>query len=285
MASPPDQFTWPRSLIAPVFRAGRSTQRDRGFEQVYQNDHLTLHLFAHKAAMRIGAQTFDIEPGDVTLTPPHAEERFDFINDGFHWHLRLVPDPGWAAGTLPLRLHYRLQRHALEARQRIEAVARDVRLAGDDRDHPAAWSAAAGSHALLCWLAALQIPRLARSQADRCVDKAATMLGTLECADMSIAEISRRVGMSQNRLAKAFQARHAITMAQFRTRFLIDTAKWLMESTDLPLAAIRRRIQIANAQRFNKLFRKSTGLSPREWLAAHAPVLSSMPVPQVPIVR
>lgn len=283
MESAVPQVVWPVRGLPQVFRAGCSTQDDRGFARTYRNSQLTVHLFAYAATVRIGDQAFRVEPGDLTLTPPDAVESFDLTRNGFHWYLRLVPVAGAPGARLSLPLHHRLGRDAVEARHRFETITRDFHAAGGGAEHPAAWAAAAGSQALLCWLAARASPGARPSPVEAGVAKAMALLDTPECASLSIAEVSRRAGLSQNRLARAFLARHGMTMGEYRTRRLVEVAKWLMESSDLSLADIRRRITIADPQRFNKLFRRVTGRSPRDWLEAHAPVTASAPLPPVAV--
>lgn len=262
------RLAWPAAGLARVYLAGRFTQADRGFKRVHCNPHLTIHLFAYAATIRLGERSIQVLPGDLTLSPPETPERFDFTSTGLHWCIRLIPGRGQAGGSLDLGLHHRLGHRAVEVRHRFETIAQDFK-------------AAAGAQALLCWLAAQERAVPAPTPADTCVDKATALLRDQACAAMPIAEVAQRAGMSQNRLAQAFLRRHGLTMTQYRTRRLIEVAKWLMESTDLPLAEIRRRIEIQDPHRFNKLFRRVSGLSPRAWQAAHAPVLASSPRPPV----
>ena len=286
MASDLQRVHWNAGVPATVFRVGRFTQDDRGFALVHRTPHLILHLFAFAARVRIGERTFDVRPGDVTLGLPETDERFDLTGTGLHWCIRLVPNPPRSPGpVLDLALHHRLDHRALEARSRIEVIARDFRTAAGDPAHPAALAAAAGAQALLCWIAALERAGAKPSSADVCVERATALLRAQECAGLPIADVARRAGMSQNRLEKAFLARHGVTMVQYRAKLMIENAKWLMESSDLPLAEIRKRIEIHDAHAFNKLFRRMTGLSPRAWMAEHAPVMRSSPRPPVPAGR
>lgn len=279
-----DSVSWPASRLCRLYRVGRATQADRAFERVHTTPDLIVHLYAVAARVRMGGQEYAVQPGDLTVTPPDTDERFAFTRNGLHWFVRLIPEPATGAG-LRLARHYHLAQRSIEARRRIESIARDFRLAAGDPEHPAAWAAAAGAHALLCWLAAIDGAAAAPSSADICVAKAAAILRSQESAALPIAEVAHRAGMSQNRLAQAFLARHGMSMTAYRAVQMIESAKWLMESTDLPMSAIRKRIEIADAQRFNKLFRRVTGLSPRDWLAEHDPVRVSSPRPPVPARR
>ena len=281
MESAAPRLLWPTTSLPSVFRAGCSTQEDRGFKQVYRNSQLTIHLYAYAAKIRIGEHTIDIQPGDLTLTPLGVAETFDFSKNGFHWFLRLTPGSALGDKPLSLDLHHRLGAHAAEARRRFETIATDLRAAGGQSEHPAAWAASASAQALLYWLAALAMPAPTLSAMEVAINKAITLLSTPECASLSIAEVARRVGMSQNRLAQAFLEQRGMTMSEYRSQRLIEVAKWLMESSTLSLPEIRRRLSLTDPQRFNKLFRRMTGMSPSAWLESRAPVTVSVPLPRV----
>jgi AraC-like DNA-binding protein len=267
--------------------SGRFTQDDRDFSRLHRNPHLHLHLFTYTAQVRSAGDSFAIAAGDVLLTPPDTELRFDIPTPGVHWCIRVEPGGGRGAaggeGIITLRKHYRLGPQLVEVRQRIAQVCSDHLCGRGDQQHPASRAAAAGFQSLLCWLAAVDLARPERSRVEICLKKAETILASLECAGLPISTVAERVGMSQNRLAKAFHQRHAMTMAQYRCQQLMRHATWMMESTDLTLAQIRTRLEIHDAHHFNKLFRRMTGLSPRAWLQARQPVLTSSPRPKIPV--
>lgn len=272
---------WPRSGSV-VYEAGRFThQAERGFARDYANGELTLHLYSVPARVRIGGTEIAVQPGDLTLTPPDTPLRFDFPHPGVHWCFRLRPVPGRTPGVI-LPIHHHLGAHAGEARARLERVIDDHALAAGRREHPAAWAASLGAHAMLCWLAARTAAEPQPGRAELAVRKAEALLTSSTSAGLPIAEVARRAGMSRNRLAAAFAARHGTTMAQYRMRFLIRHAQWLMESTDQDLAEIRAQIECADPHRFNKLFRRCTGQSPSAWRAGRVPLITSAPRPPWP---
>lgn len=278
-------IAWPTRAQPRVTHAGRFTQASRGFAE----DHVLagstcIHLFSYEASMIVAGYRLQVAPGDLVITPAGAEQRFDIRRPGVHWCVRFEPPPP-GPRMMAIPIHHRLGGDAVAARRRMELVSDDLRRSAGDADGPAAQAAGAGTHALLCWLASRAMPAPERSRADLAVAKALAILRNLENAAVPIAEIARRVGMSQNRLAQAFLARHGVGMAHYRARHLIAEAQWMMESTDLSLAAIRRRIEIPDAQRFNKLFRRMTGLSPRRWLEARPQLMTSSPRPPIPARR
>ena len=183
---------------------------------------------------------------------------------------------------LTLRKHYRLGNALAEARQRIAQICADHRRGGGDQEHPASRAAAAGAQSLLCWLAAWDRIQPDESRVAVCLRKAEVLLTSMECAALPISEVAQRVGMSQNRLARAFRERHAMTMAHYRTQRMMGNATWMMEATTLTLAEIRARLEIHDAHHFNKVFRRMTGMSPRAWIESRQPVMTSSPRPKAP---
>lgn len=273
---------WPLPELPRVYIAGRFTQTDRGFERESTTPHLIIHLFAVRASIRIGGETFAVEPGDLTITPADMPERFAMTGNGLHWAVRIVPVPALRQDGLVLPLHRHLGARAAEARRRIELIADDLRSSGGDPGHPGAHAAAAGAQALLCWIAALDRDTGPATSAEVCVDKATALLRSEAAASLPIPEVARRAGMSHNRLAAAFLRRHGISMVQYRNRTIIEQAKWYLETTELSLAGIRKRFDIVDAQAFNRRFKRVTGMSPRDWRARHAPAMVSSPRPAVP---
>ncbi len=272
-------LSWPALARPLVDSAGCFTQADRGFANDYRNDHLSIHVFAYRARMRIGGQVYDIQPDDLTLTPPGSEQSFDIPRPGVHWTIRAAPDPRRCPGELlHLPLHHRLGRaQAVEARSRMAHVVDDFARWDGRVAHPSARAASAGTQALLCWLAGLQaaLPE-GQGRVDVAVHKAAELLRNPDSARLSIAVVARRCGLSPNRLAAAFRLRHGETMARYRARHLIAFAQQWMVSTGLNLGVIARQIGIRDPHHFNKLFRRVTGLSPSAWRSARRPVATSV---------
>lgn len=285
MEATDDAIAWPALARPLVDSAGCFAQADRGFASDYRNQHLSVHLFGYAGRIRIGRRIVDVQPDDLTLTPPGWSHAFDLPRPGVHWTMRLAPDPGRCPGeVLRLPLHQRLGRlAAIEARARMRHVVDDL-AAWERGAGPAAQRAAgAGAQALLCWLAARAPGQAAvAGRGERAVLKAAALLANPDHARLPIDAVARRCGLSRNRLAAAFRRRHGETMARYRARHLVAFAQQWMASTDLTLEAIAAKIGVRDPHHFNKLFRRCAGESPSAWRAGRQPVLSSVARPGIP---
>lgn len=278
---------WPARCWPRIVSVGRFTQEDRGFARDYANDCLTLHLFAYACRMRSGDQEWEVRPDHLVATPPGARQAFDIPQPGVHWALLVQPQHAQRGGS-PLRLprHLALARpQAAEARSRLERLHEDHQRGGGRGDHPASLAASAGAQAVLCWLAALDLggdgaadPRRAAA-----LRKAEDLLANPLCARVPVAEIAHRAGMSQNRLAAAFRERHGLGMHAYRDRALLAFAQQWLATTDADLATIARQVELPDGRRFNKWFRRLTGLSPSAWRAARPPLVTSAARPPVGI--
>jgi AraC-like DNA-binding protein len=279
MESPVGGVSWPLRACPQIVVAGRFTQDDRDFAHDYGNRSLTIHLFTYGATVRIGETEYEVRPGDLTVTAPGRALRFSICRPGVHWCIRLKPERSAGAGRMRLPVLRRLgQTGMAEARRRIETIIADhAQSEGRGPEHPLVVAAGLAAQNLLCWLAAGE--PVAAAAYDP-VDKARQLLANQQCARLPISEIARRCGLSQNRLALAFRRRHGVSMQQYRTRTLVETAMHLMQTTKLPMPEIRRRVELADMHLFNKVFRRVAGQGPRAWLRAQAPVVTSAARPE-----
>ena len=235
--------------------------------------------------MRSGDAVFDVRPDSLVLTAPHQQQAFDIPVSGTHWAL-LVEARQAGSKRLALARHRQLSPvQAIEARSRLERIHEDHQRGGGIADHPADFAASAGAQAFLCWVAAGDVAdgddRNPRQKA--ALRKAEDLLANPTCAKVPIAEIAERAGMSQNRLAIAFRARHGMTMARYRSRALIAFVQQWLTSTDASMATIARQIELPDAQRFNKFFRWEVGMSPSAWRSAKPPLVTSAARPAIDI--
>lgn len=284
-AADPDSIPWLGHCWPRIVSIGRFTQEERGFAGNFTNGCLTLHLFDYACRMYSGDALFDVRPNSLVLTPPHARQAFDIPVSGVHWALLVEPEQA-SGEPLALPRHRALSRsQALETRSRLERIHEDHQRGAGRPRHPAALAASAGAQAFLCWIAAGEAggipttnPRL-----EAALHKAEDLLSNPVCAKVPIAEIANRAGMSQNRLAAAFRDRHGMTMARYRQRALTAFVQQWLDATDASMATIARQIELPDARRFNKFFRRSVGMSPSAWRVGRLPVVTSAARPGVGI--
>ena len=240
----------------------RAPMNDRRFKVRYCGDTHALHLYDYSGRVRIGDRSFDINPGDMTVTPAHTVARYDVPRAGTHLvvHFQSGSAVPTAGAALPLHMH--LEDHRAEAQVRVMRIIHMHTLSA--RSKLARASTSAALQDLLLWLALHDRvhPHAGGALADRAVETAVDLLDLQLARPLSIPEIAQQVGMSQNYLAKRFRERFGMTMQQYLGTRRIELARELLVATDLPIKLVGQRVGIPDPQYFNKYFRRLTGMSP-----------------------
>jgi len=84
-----------------------------------------------------------------------------------------------------------------------------------------------------------------------------------------IEEIAHRVGLSPYRLNRRLKRHLGITARQLLTKTRIDAASRLLRTTTLPIGHIAQSSGYCDQSAFTRQFRKSTGLTPRQYRERH----------------
>jgi AraC-like DNA-binding protein len=89
-------------------------------------------------------------------------------------------------------------------------------------------------------------------------------------ADLSaVADVARHVGLSAYQLNSRVKALLGITTRQLLTKTRIDTASRLLRTTTLTIGDIAQQSGYFDQSAFTRQFRKSTGLTPRQYRRRH----------------
>ncbi len=265
IVAPPTRLRLPLGVLPHILRADRFPLLDRAHETRYHHPSFNaLHLHLYRGIRRIAGREETLEPGDYTLSPAPAPTTYSLPEPGFHLCVHFaamppVPDgpaldlplhlrPGTAGAHLGDHLHEVLRRHALARRRGPAAV-----------DHAAAASALL--LALLHELAALGREGTARP-AHPGFERLLAVIDETMAEDLSATELARRAGLSQTVASRLLRRHLGTTMARLRLHRRIEAARHLLAASDLPVAAIGRRVGLPDPQHFNKVFRRFAGCSP-----------------------
>ena len=82
---------------------------------------------------------------------------------------------------------------------------------------------------------------------------------------LSLSDVARELGLTPGHLTTVVRRRTGRTVQEWITERRMAEARTLLGGTDLPIAEIARRVGIADAGYFARLFRSNHGVSPREW--------------------
>ena len=250
-------FEWPVAAIPSVVVAGRFRLGDRGHETRYRGSTHALHLHDYTGRMRLAGGERAIGSGDVTISPAGLTSSYDLDAPGQHWCVHFAAANAGACVALPL--HVPGQAATRERLAHIAAL--HVRSSGD------AIGAVQAGLALQALLLDIAAPTSAQLGA---AERAAVLIDARFAEPLTVAEIAHAVGRSPAHLARAFRTRYANTIPHRLIARRVEHARYLLESTDLPIWRIAERVGIPDPQYFNKTVRRLLGASPSAIRAASA---------------
>lgn len=243
--------------------------RDRNFPTIYRIQHLAVHVYAYTARMRLAGREIDVEPGDLTLTPPGADSSYHLVRPGTHIFLHVpVPETGGPVFDLPL--HFRLGGDATMARERMVRILDHVGRARGRPDGPASAAAAAAVLELLAWLAERSEGGAVPDRAEQAVARAALELRLHPERAMRVRDLAAQVGMSHAYLARRFRQRFGHTLARYQLIQRVGAAQALLACTTEPIGRIGAKVGVPDRHHFNKLFRRIAGCPPSVFRARHS---------------
>jgi len=268
---------WPVSAAPAIHFSGRFSFDDRGFEQSYRGNPVSLHCYEYAARLRIDSIDYAIAPGDVTLFAAWQVARYALDRPGRHLCIHFgLPEgkprsPGsvapreMASGSFLLPPHLSAARATVDGVPFSEAMLRVIGLHTSAEVNPLARAAASiGLQRLLLALGmAQQAPSAPRARpVHDAIDHAATQLRSRLDEPLHVPRLARAVGLSQNYLARRFKKRFGVSMPRYLLQCRMEYAILLLTTTDLPVGQVGVRVGMPDPQHFNKQFRAAYGKSP-----------------------
>jgi AraC-like DNA-binding protein len=269
MSGNPQYFLWPSRTWPVVQFAGQFNNTERGFRTTWFAPTHAINLHSYTGVMRIDREEFELQPGDLTLTPRGAVASYDLPKGGQTLCVHF-DSPSSSHGDiflLPLRMPLGPAWQLAESR--LLAIAE--LLSGREAFGLGVAAASAAVQELLLWLAiryASQISERHLTRTEQAVEEAAAWLGRNFERPVSMADVSHAVGLSQNYLARHFRVRYGMTMPHYLLTRRMEHAQYLLTHTDLPIKTVAARSGMPDLQHFNKLFRATNQQSPSALRAA-----------------
>lgn len=250
---------WPVHGRSTIIQALRAPLADRNFQTHYRGPNHAMHLHDYHGRMRLGQAERVLIPGTVTMTPAMVDSYYHLPAPGHHdcIHFQPIPLRG-ACVTIPL--HMPLGEEQQYVRQQMQQITALWRAAGQG---PAVSTML---QALLLWLAQrVETGQAVEGQSARvqqAVQAAAELMEQRLDEPITVPQIAAAVGLSQNYLALHFRKRFGMTLPRYLLTRRMAVAQDLLRRTGLPVSRIARRVGMADAQHFNKQFRRIVGASP-----------------------
>lgn len=208
-----------------------------------------------------------VEPGQVVVIPPGVPHSYG-ADDHHPWTIWWAHAAGDDSTALvdaldltpatvvfPVIDTIRLASLVDEALEFMEQVASPSSLAG-------------AASAIWHLLALLPSQRdVAGGRADP-IDAVIHLLKTDFAAQSSIADLARSASLSPSYFESLFRERTGLTVLEYRTDLRMNKARVLLDSTDLPVAAIAHQVGYADALYFSRRFKQIHSVSPTEYRSA-----------------
>ena len=233
--------------------AGQFLLSDRNFSIVHSSRTHALHLHGYAADMVLAGERISIAPGDLTLSPAELPSMYNLPTPGRHWciHFHVDDDCG---PCVPVALHLTCCAHL---RDKFAYVSGQFATASDAIGIQ---SARVGAQDLLLLAARLSNPlpkNDAAAAAAQYIDKHFNQ-------PIGLTEISAAARRSPAYLNRVFRKRFGTTVVHRLLQRRAEHARFLLESTDLPIWRVAERCGIPDAQHFNKFVRSMLGSSPSQ---------------------
>lgn len=245
----------PRIVNAGIGVHGVGTSHDR-----FQLPHLwQLHRYRYTADYAVDGEPLRITPGSISLVPPGS-----------------VVDYWYRGRAEHVYLHFDLPGATLDAQSRDIRVLTDARIAAPLLDdllgratsaHVGESAAQARAH---LWSALWRLAELTEeSEAEKqrlrhpAVQAAIVFIEAHLADGLTVAGVAKSCGISHNHLTRLFSAQLDTTVVAYIRSRRMARARHLLTASTLPVAAVAATVGVADLQAFNKLCRRTFGVSPR----------------------
>lgn len=263
---------WPQRMTPVLRRGGRFPMVARNPGLVYVTPGtVALHVHDYAGRMWLGRRLVRLQPGDFTLTPAMLASNYDLDAAGFHLCVHFETVANTESDVMRLPLHWRPGPHTRALSERLQEIIHLFRL-GEGAGNEAGLAKHAANQALLSllyWIGVMagSRPRLTVATAtrvDEALEAVRRQLDEHYRAALDVPALARKMGVSQNYLARKFRAKHGMTLLRYVLWRRVELARHLLAATRLPLKAVAIEAGLGNPQYFHRQFCAIVGHSPSE---------------------
>jgi AraC family transcriptional regulator len=252
-------YTLPRIMISGIFE-----HRKTPSPQSYLITNHAMHYYMYSGSVEIAGSVYRFSNGDITLTPTNTQSTYTLDESGRHicFHFSL---PAGDVGV-PLYLPASVIKPDIPAR--LREILQVYVPAGKGGTGGPINSAIAANMLQRCLLELAQ-NTISEEYIGKDSDKALRLLvNYIELnlnKPLSVPDLCRVAGMSQNYLARRFRTVYGSTIKEHILNRRIERACYLLRNMDISIKEIAFQCGIPNPQYFNKLFRSIKSISPSKY--------------------
>lgn len=246
-----------------VLMAGHHFHNDKDYAVVYKNDNFhSLHIYDYSSMVKIGKDIFKLSSGDITIIPQGTPYSYHVPKGGKHlvFHFTDGAGPENREGYI---LPHHLSRPDFKdtyLREGFEILHYSTKAYNSNISADMADISFCEFLMKLIYQTGNENETVRR--AEKSINKVAFQIENNLEEPLDVEQMCRLAGLSQNYLAKLFKQYYGMSMSHYQMTRRIELARFLLTSSDLPVKEIGNRVGMADAQYFNKQFRKYTGSSP-----------------------
>ncbi len=213
-----------------------------------------MHLYTYAATVFMDGVRMEIQPGFAGFSPPGVTMQYRFRGESTHLFAHLVwPDD--ALPTVNVPFVFPVGPTFPEIWRQLEACV-SWRESQPLRADIRAWD-------VLASLVAVSQPDLGTSY-PVVLTQAISLIDSRLAEPLSPAEIAQGLGISRAHLARLFRTHLGRTVIQTVREKRLERARYLLETSDIPVKQVATSIGMPDLQVFNKAVRLAFGNSPRE---------------------
>jgi AraC family transcriptional regulator len=233
----------------------------RGREE-YELPHLwCFHLYFYGVNLQVGGRSYPIIPGSVTLIPPRTRIAYNYTHKKHrHFFVHFSLTARRPKMVVPFLQHLpNAQDEILDRLQNIERVL---------THNP--WHAEILFWGVLCDIAEAGRTPPAEERKNTLLETVETFVEERLPGKITISEVAQLLGLSASQVNRTLKAAGGMTAAQLIRKQRLQRAYRLLLHSTTPVKLVASECGIDDLQQFNKLMRRSYGMSPRR-LREHAP--------------
>lgn len=232
-----------------VANAGISVHGMTGLEDRFRLPELwQLHLYFYEGELELGGTVHPIRPGHVSLIPADEEVHYRYRGRSEHLYIHARLADRGEFYEVPVMQDTGASVAAFEGMLRSAITA-----ATPPRANAEIWTA--------LWRLTQLRPRAGGGHA--AVAAARAYVEQHLPAPITVPEIARAVGVSQNHLTRLVRAELGTTVVAYVRRRRLERAAHLLRESTLSIPAVAASVGIPDLQAFNKACRQEFGRSPR----------------------
>lgn len=245
----------PLENMPVLIQAGLCLHGARAVESHCQRGLWSLHAYHYSGTLHVTGTTHAFQPGWVSLIPPGVDAEWHFPPHAPHYYAHFKASRS-VVGTPVLLL--------------IDLVTRSVRFCELLDEMVACFPEEPRRASVRLWDLLFQLAAPVSETRESApfhphLQIALSLIRNNPSEKLLVAAMARKMGVSSNHLTQIFQRQFGCGVRQYIRKERINRACELLRQTSLQVKSIAIECGFGDLQYFNKVIRKATGASPREY--------------------